>query len=638
MSNRLSLEDSPYLQQHKDNPFDWYPWCDEAFARAKEEKKAIFISIGYSSCHWCHVMEEQVFTNSEIASFVNEHFICIKLDREERPDIDKHYQELHHLLNRRAGGWPLSIFCTPDNKPFYAATYIPPYTQNQMMGFSELTKIIADKIAQNDDKLFENADEIEKFMRPDMSRKGAIEIEPKMIDTFIKQASHNLDSTNGGFSISPKFPHSSTLMTLLSIDKIISNSSARDMLKLTLDNMAKGGMYDLVDGGFCRYSTDESWLVPHFEKMLYDNALLCELYAKAGAFYNDKNYELIATEIADFIIDFMSEDYLFFSASDADTEGEEGKYFIYSYNELAKIVDELNLPKSVLESIGASRGGNFEGSNIIRLDSLERDENFYKLKSKLQDLRKERLYPFIDKKIITAWNAMMIKSLFILNNIDSKYGDFATKSLQNLLKTLKIDEQLYHSNLIHSSPKIEGFLEDYAYLADALIEAYQSTLDEIYLLEAQKLANKALELYYDDGRWYFSKSDFITIAEADDSTYPSSMAVIVGVLNALGVLIDAKYSFFASKSIDFISHKLAKTPIYYPALASEAIGRMYGYRVVKNSSKNLRNIKMDYPFALVRNDEGLEEFLICGDSGCFANVIDKADLNSSIKNSIGGVE
>jgi len=197
MSNRLALEDSPYLQQHKDNPFHWYPWCDEAFETAKREHKAIFISIGYSSCHWCHVMEHDVFENEEIAAFVNEHMICIKVDREERPDIDKHFQELHMLLNRRSGGWPLSIFCTPDNKPFYAATYMPPYNRERMMGFSELTAIIADKVAQNDEKLFQNADEIMGFMQPKDTPTQATKLDEKIILQFDKQAEHNFDTVNG---------------------------------------------------------------------------------------------------------------------------------------------------------------------------------------------------------------------------------------------------------------------------------------------------------------------------------------------------------------------------------------------------------------------------------------------------------
>jgi len=484
MSNRLSFEDSPYLQQHKDNPLDWYPWCDEAFEKARTEHKGIFISIGYSSCHWCHVMEHEVFENTEIAAFVNQHFVCIKVDREERPDIDKHYQELHNLLNRRSGGWPLSVFCTPENKPFYAATYIPPYSRDRMMGFSELTAIIAEKIAQNDEKLFQNADEITGYLRPKNESVQAAVLNDKIITQFTLQAQHNYDETNGGFSKSPKFPHVSTLQTLMCIERLNSDEKVKNILFHTLDSMALGGMYDLIDGGFCRYSTDEAWLVPHFEKMTYDNALLCELYAKAALHYKNDHYLLIARESADFMMNFMMEDDLFYSASDADSDGEEGKYFVYSYEEITQALEKCGVTDvaHAAMQIGASAEGNFEGHCIIRLLGNERPEWFETLKTQLRTLRQTRTYPFIDRKVITAWNAMMIKALFVLGKADPLYKDQAIRSLDKLKSAMFLDERLKHSALIHKVPKIDAFLEDYAYLCSALIEAYQSTLDESYLI------------------------------------------------------------------------------------------------------------------------------------------------------------
>ncbi|MFZ2889205.1 thioredoxin domain-containing protein, partial [Sulfuricurvum sp.] len=503
MSNRLAFEDSPYLQQHKDNPIDWFPWCDEAFLKAKSEHKSIFISIGYSSCHWCHVMEHEVFENPQIAEFVNQHFVCIKVDREERPDIDKHYQELHNLLNRRFGGWPLSIFATPQNKPFYAATYIPPYNQNQMMGFSELTAIIAEKVAQNDEKLFQNADEITAFMRPKNESVQATVLNEKIITQFILQAQHNYDEINGGFSKSPKFPHVSTLKTLLTLDRLQSDEKIKTIITHTLDSMALGGLYDHIDGGFCRYSTDESWLVPHFEKMTYDNALLCELYAHTGMVYSDDRYLRVAKESADFMMRLMMEDNLFYSASDADSEGEEGKYFIYSYDEIITVLEKLSIPNvhEAAHSIGATRGGNFEGHCIIRLSSHERPEWFDPFCRELSVLRQSRAYPFIDRKVITAWNAMMIQSLFVLGKSDCTYQAQAIRSLEKLSETMFLNGMLKHSTLIHKTPKIDAFLEDYAYLCSALIEGYQSTFDECYLIDAQRFANKALELFYEEGKW-----------------------------------------------------------------------------------------------------------------------------------------
>lgn len=637
MSNRLAFEDSPYLQQHKNNPLDWYPWCDEAFEKARNEHKAIFISIGYSSCHWCHVMEHEVFENPQIAEFVNQHFVCIKVDREERPDIDKHYQELHSLLNRRSGGWPLSIFCTPQNKPFYAATYIPPYNQNQMMGFSELTAIIAEKVAQNDEKLFQNADEITAFMQPKNESVQATVLNDKIIPQFLQQAQHNHDEINGGFSKSPKFPHASTLTTLLTIDRLQSDDKIKKMITHTLDSMALGGLYDHVDGGFCRYSTDESWLVPHFEKMTYDNALLCSLYARTGIVYHEDRYLKIAKETADFMLGFMMEDDLFYSASDADSEGEEGKYFIYTYDEIITVLEKLSIrnPHEAAQSIGATQEGNFEGHCIIRLSSNIQPEWFAPLCSELRILRQSRVYPFIDRKVITAWNAMMIESLFILGKRDQIYTQQAIRSLHKLLQTMYVDEKLKHSNLIHKTPKIDAFLEDYAYLCRALIEAYQSTFDERYLIDAQRFANKALELYYEEGKWYFSRGAFTTIAELDDGTYPSALGVMVNVLQSLGLLVDPKYSRFAFKSLEYVSLKLMKTPIYYPTLTTEVIRHLKEQRLIKSNSANLTHVGIiHYPFVLLKNDETLEEFTVCGENSCFAATKDPSKLDELIASTL----
>lgn len=637
MSNRLAFEDSPYLQQHKENPLDWYPWCDEAFEKARSEHKAIFISIGYSSCHWCHVMEHEVFENPEIAAFVNQHFVCIKVDREERPDIDKHYQELHNLLNRRAGGWPLSIFCTPENKPFYATTYIPPYNQNQMMGFSELTAIIADKIAQKDEKLFQNAEEITAFMRPKNESVQATVLNEKIITQYVQQAQHNYDEINGGFSKSPKFPHVSTLSTLLTIERLQSDEQIKTIITHTLDSMALGGLYDHVDGGFCRYSTDESWLIPHFEKMTYDNALLCGLYAQAGMVYHEERYLQIAKESADFMLRFMMQDDLFYSASDADSEGEEGKYFIYTYNEIITVLEKLSIPNphEVSQSIGATHEGNFEEHCIIRLSNNERPEWFEPFCRELSVLRQSRTYPFIDRKVITAWNAMMIESLFILGKSDRTYTDQAIRSLDALLSTMDSNGILKHSTLIHKTPKIDAFLEDYAYLCHTLIEAYQCTFDERHLIDAQRFTNKALELFYENGKWYFSRGDFATIAELDDSTYPSALGVMVNVLHSLGILIDPKYTLFAFKSLEYVSLKLMKTPIYYPTLTGEVIRHLKNQRLIKNNSAHLGEIPyLRYPFALLKNDETLREFTVCGENSCFAATKEITKLDDLIQSTL----
>ena len=643
MPNRLQYEDSPYLQQHKENPVDWWPWCDEAFEKAKAENKGIFISIGYSSCHWCHVMEHEVFENETIAVYLNEHFISIKVDKEERPDIDKHYQEVHQLLNRRAGGWPTSIFSTPENKPFYAATYIPPEPVDRNMGFMQLIEIIAPKIKENDEKLFQNADEIETYLRPDKRPTEAKELQLAIVDTFVKQASHNYEATYGGFSATPKFPHVSTLTALLNITAVESNKEAEKMLRHTLEQMQRGGMLDIVEGGFCRYSTDDKWLVPHFEKMTYDNGLLIELYTKASSLLDDARLLVTAKESADFMLEKMAEADLFYSASDADTEGEEGKYFVYDYEEVVSCLQAEGYDKQKVEEITKALSitpeGNFEGNNIVQLLPDERPEWFSDVMRLLRGLRERRQYPFIDKKVQVSWNAMMISALYTLGDFEPAYRDQATAHLDALLASMYIDGTLYHSTLIHKKPKVTAFLEDYAYLGRALIKAYESTFDEAYLLLAQQFANTALMNFYEEGRWYFSKGEFVTEAEIGDSSYPGSVGVMVDLLLSLGALLDAKYHHFGFKTLEYYSLKLSKTPIYFPYFLDQAHRYMKEDRIVKGQKERLlENLsqlaKLSYPYVRRYATQESTEFMICGMQSCFANTKEVSSIDALIKSSL----
>lgn len=641
MSNRLEKEDSPYLQQHKNNPVDWWPWCDEAFELAKKENKAIFISIGYSSCHWCHVMEENVFEDEECAKILNADFISIKVDREERPDIDKYYQEVHQLLNRRAGGWPTSIFCTPQNKPFFAGTYIPPESNVgsiEGMGFKELTTLIATKIKEMDAKLFENADEIEGFLNHIEHPKEATVLKEDFYKNLLLQAKNNYDTTNGGFSDKPKFPQASTLNALLIIDRLYNDKAAQAMVKNTLNNMTKGGIYDLVDGGFCRYSVDEKWLVPHFEKMLYDNALLCGVLTESYLIYEDANYLKSAKEIADFWYNFMSEDELFYSASDADSEGKEGTYFTFTYEEIYTLLVQ-NGYKNVDEmckDMSVTQDGNFEEKNIIRFENGA-PAWFEDIKPLLQSIREKREYPFIDKKVQTSWSAMMITALFKLGAIDTQYKEKAVKSLDKLLKTMFIGGQLYHTTLIHKEPKVEAFLEDYAFISQALLTAFKYTQNELYLIDAQRFVNKALEEFYNKGMWNFSSGEFAVKAEITDTTYTSSVSVVIDALMSLGTLLeDEKYTHFAFKTMEYNSYDLGRRPIYYPFMLTQALRYVKGDRVIKTSELNIQNnalelAKIKYPFTLFK--ESVEDgFMVCGEKSCFANTQNIDDIETIISN------
>jgi uncharacterized protein len=642
MGNRLEKEDSPYLQQHKNNPVDWWPWCDEAFLQAKEENKTIFISIGYSSCHWCHVMEEKVFENDECADILNDDFICIKVDREERPDIDKYYQEVYQLLNNRAGGWPTSIFCTPENKPIFAGTYIPPESEGgsiQGMGFKELTNLIAQKVKEKDQQLFDNADEVSTFLGKIEHPKEATVLREDFVKNFMHQVKHNFDTKNGGFSQAPKFPHASTLNTLLLIDRLYDDKAAKSMVTTTLDAMKQGGMYDLVEGGFCRYATDISWCVPHFEKMLYDNALLCDVYTKAYIAYKDESYLKIAKECADFWHNHMSEDDLFYSASDADTEGEEGAYFTYRYEEVHNALTKAGYEniENILEKLSVTKQGNFEGENIIRFASEEFEE-FETVKTLLQGLRKDREYPFCDKKIQTSWSSMMIRSLFNLGQIDATYTQRAIKNLEVLKETLLVDGELYHTTLIHKKPKVKGFLEDYAFLSVTLITAYKFTQDELNLIEAQRLVNSALEMFYKNGVWYFSVGEFMTKADIYDNTYTSPVSIMIDAMLSLGTLLDdEKYTHFAFKTLEYNSYQLGRRPVHSPYMFSQTLRYLKGDRVIKAKVESILENQeifssLEYPFIHYKNshDDG---FMVCGEKSCFAKIDNANDLNKTIANS-----
>ncbi len=644
MPNRLIHEDSPYLQQHANNPVEWWPWCEEAFERAKKENKPIFISIGYSSCHWCHVMEKEVFEDKECAKILNDHFISIKVDKEERPDIDKFYQEVHMLLNRRPGGWPTSIFCTPQNKPFFAGTYIPKHSRQgsvEGMGFLELTKLIAQKVAEHDPKLFENAEEIEGFIKNISHPKEATVLKEDIYKNFLLQAKNNYDTSYGGFSHKPKFPQASTLLALIDMDRLFNDKAIRAMVQTTLDEMTKGGMYDLIDGGFCRYSVDEKWLVPHFEKMLYDNALMMKVFIKAYLTYGMEKYKRIALEIATFIDEKMQENDLYYSASDADSEGEEGTYFIYDYDEAYTALQKAgfeNIDK-ILSAISITPHGNFEaGKSIVHIEK-ELPKEWSKIKTVLKELRKKRAYPFIDKKIQTSWNAMYIDALLDLGALEPIYKEKALRSLEKLLETMWDSERLYHTTLLGKKPKVEAFLEDYAFLAKALINAYEKSFDELYLIQAQRFVNLALGEFFDKGVWYFSKGDFQTKAELYDATYTSSIAIMIDNLLSLASLLgDEKYRTFAFKTLEYNSYDLSRKPIYYPYMFDMMMRYLKEDRIVKSSRDLLQKhlvdlLKIRYPYVLLKAEER-EDFLICGMMSCFSNVNDVKMVEEKINETI----
>lgn len=629
MANRLKNEHSPYLQQHADNPVDWYPWGEEAFQKARKEHKPVFLSIGYSSCHWCHVMEHESFEDKATAKLLNTHFISIKVDREERPDIDKHFQEVYQLMNGRGGGWPTSIFLTEDLKPFYSATYIPDEPKYGMMSFSSLLEVIADKYKNEKSVLVNEADKILHFLNPKEDKIQATKLDNSIINRVIEQSKQLFDSEHGGFNKAPKFPQASTLDLLLDLYKITGDKEALNMAVFSLSSMAKGGLYDRVEGGFCRYSTDNEWLIPHFEKMTYDNALLSEVYLKAYHATGQHFYKDIAFDTIDFMINKMSKNGLFYSASDADTEGEEGKYFVYSYDKALRSFEKAGIPNKVHAKLAASlhitKKGNFEGKNIIRVDDPKGlDIPYYEEAIKaLKKRREKRVYPFIDTKILVSWNAMMIKSMFKASRVDKKYLPLAINSLDALLQSMYINGELYHSTLIDKKPKIKAFLEDYAYLSETLIEAYESTLNEVYLVTATKLANNAIEKYFEKGKWKFSRGEFETNADIYDSSYPSSISTMIGVLYSISSLVDIVYKKFVFKTLEIFSYDVMRQPISTPRMTRMVIRYLKDDVIIKAKEDKLKAhmTELDalaHPFSLFKNDTN-DGYMICNSNACFGH-------------------
>ena len=630
MSNKLINEESPYLQQHAQNPVEWYPWSQEPFNLAKKENKPIFLSIGYSSCHWCHVMQKESFENEEIAKELNENFISIKVDKEERPDIDKHFQNIYMQMNGRGGGWPLSIFMSPNKEPIYSATYIPPIANYGKMGFKDLIKVISNSWRQDSKTLIQKGQDVISKLLPS-NKIEATKIDNSLQENIVYQLKQVYDKKYGGFGNAPKFPHASTLDLALDLYKITQDSQIKDIITHTLNVMSLGGIYDIVEGGFCRYSTDEMWLVPHFEKMLYDNALMIQVYVKAYRVLGIESYKNIALEIANFVINKMSSDNLYYSASDADSNGIEGNYFIYNYEEVKSEFEKNGVDTKMLFELSITRNGNFDAKSIARFNSLE-SKNMPEVNRALEvlkDIRARREYPFIDKKIITSWNAMMVTALFKLSKIDDRFLDIAINSLDALKSKMSSNLNIYHTSMVDTLPKEQGFLEDYAYFIEMLLEAFNQTLDELYLIEATNLANEAIRRFYKGGRWQISNGEFIDYADDFDSSYPSEVSKMVQNLLVINSLVEPVYEKFIFTTLQVSSYNLMRQPISRPAMTKAALIYLRSYKIVKADIDKLKEIaKKDYkePFILLKpvNSDFIE---ICNSSACFAKIesVDEVD-------------
>ncbi len=628
-TNTLIKEDSPYLKQHAHNPVNWYPWGEEAFEKAQKENKLIFLSIGYSTCHWCHVMEEESFTDDAVAKLLNDGYVSIKVDREEFPQLDKKYQQLYMAVHGERGGWPLSIFMSPEAEVFHLATYIPVEEGYGSMGMMNMLPSFSRLQHENTQQLHALVDTHKKATLKGYAEESLKEkLTLKVMDKVLDEISAEFDKENGGFASRPKFPEASKIELLLSIYKLNGNKKALLMAETTLKRMAQGGIYDQIGGGFFRYTTDVAWQIPHFEKMLYTNAELIPVYVSMYELTADPLYKKVVDEtIAQMEAHFMKEG-LYLSASDADSDGEEGGYFIYSYERVKHALLDKGMNGTQLEEalayLGIEEDGNIDVEfSHAHITHAKVPQKLLEVKTYLRSLRKHRTFPFIDTKIITAWNAMMIKALFSASKLDRKYLSLANQRLKVLLKLMRKGDQLYHQTLLGKVPKQEGLLEDYAFLMDAMIEGYLRTYNKTYLAQLEALAKEAISKFYKNRQWYLSDDGIEALADFDDRYYTSSLSVIFESLVRLaGLTEQLDYNDIVKESIKHSGAVLETDPAKAPKLLHTFLRLEMGDVIIKSKVKKLQNGRkqieaLKYPFVLSKTQVS-DKYLACRVNSCFA--------------------
>ena len=582
MPNNLASESSPYLLQHKDNPVNWYSWNDESLKIAKDANKPIFLSIGYSSCHWCHVMAHESFENNDVAKIMNENFINIKVDREERPDLDDIYQKVCQMSTGQ-GGWPLSVFLTPEQRPFYVGTYFPVLDSYGRPGFGSLCRQLAQSWKEKPKEIESTAD---NFMT-NLSRLERVTEPSQISKSILDEAAVNLlqiaDTNYGGFGQAPKFPNASNLSFMFRYSKLSGISKFKDFALLTLKRMAKGGIFDQIGGGFHRYSTDARWLVPHFEKMLYDNALLPIVYCEAYQITKDNFFLDVVTKTLDYVIrEMTSPEGVFYSAQDADTNGEEGQTFVWKKREIQEILG--NDSEIFCIYFDVTDGGNFEGKTILanniktsaiafKFNKTEDEVNRIILEgsSKLLETRNKRTQPGKDDKVLTAWNGLMISAFVKGYKISgkSKYLDVAltaTDFYQEQFEKHRVLQRVFKDG----KSKLNAYLDDYAYLANAVIDMFEITGKQNYLNFAIKLSDHLIEHFWDDrnSNFFFTADDHEKLIIRPKSNYdlsmPSGNSVAVNTLLRLyHITREEKFHKISQKILESQATMAAENPFAF---------------------------------------------------------------------------
>ena len=600
-ANRLIHETSPYLLQHAHNPVDWYPWGDEAFERARAEDKPILLSIGYSACHWCHVMERESFENEKIARAMSDTFICIKVDREERPDVDQIYMTAVQTLTG-SGGWPLTVFLLPNGQPFFGGTYFPEADRYGRPGLPTLMAKILDAWRHKRDEINGNAQYLTDLLNKPTTAPASQAPDDDLLDQSYQILASRFDPREGGFGGAPKFPQTMNIDFLLRYWHRTGDAHALHMCTLTLDKMAGGGMYDQVGGGFHRYSVDEHWLVPHFEKMLYDNALLARVYLGAWQATGKQSYRRISEETLDYVLrEMRAPSGGFYSAQDADSEGVEGKFYVWSLAEFRTVVGAE--AARLAEYFNVSEHGNFEHSNILNVPVHDETLRFEvaAARRKLYAVREKRVKPGRDEKILSDWNGLMLRAFadaaFHLNRED--YRQAAIANAEFTLNTMWDGTRLLHS-FKDERARFNGYLDDYANFADGLLALYQATFDYRWLEQATAVVDRMITLFWDeqDGGFFFTATNHEALISRQkdffDNATPSGNSIAADLLVRLAAMLDRRD--YQSKAEHLFSTTLNLLK-QYPS----GFGRFLG--------------AVDFHIGPSK------EIAIAGDPGIFANVL-----------------
>ena len=587
--NRLVNETSPYLRQHAANPVDWYPWSDEALKRARAEDKPILLSVGYSACHWCHVMAHESFEDEATAQLMNELYVNIKVDREERPDLDDVYMQAVQALSRGHGGWPMTVFLLPDGRPFYGGTYFPPEPRGGMPSFQQVLLAVSDAYRNRRDEMEKAAGDLTQTLQRDVLGIGGLasDLNADLLDAAYDNIARGFDRVHGGYGGAPKFPQPMNLEFLLRAYARTGDQAALDHLTFSLKQMARGGIYDQIGGCFHRYSVDAVWLVPHFEKMLYDNAQLSRVYLHAWQATDDVFFKTIAEEIYDNILrEMTAPEGGFYSTTDADSEGEEGKFFVWSKSELEMLLG-ADAPIAI-EYWGVTARGNFEGHNILYvpnedavaaehlgLSVEELHTRLAEIKHRLYAARTQRVAPGLDDKILTSWNGLMLASLSEAARVFKRadYYNAAVRCGEFLLNTMSSPNGRLLRTYRDGHAKLDGYLEDYAALIDAFLELYQTTFDERWFDQARSLADVALARFRaTDGGFYDTSDEHESLIARprslqDNATPAGSSLITRGLIELTAYTGNADYADAAHNTLRLLTAAMRE----YPQAFGEAL-------------------------------------------------------------------